>query len=71
MINTDALIIDVMNNRGGYEEIVAYLISYLYEGKSIHLSDYYRRYNNSKESLWTKADVPGKKLPKTPIYVLT
>ena len=68
--NTDALIIDVINNRGGYENIVAYLISYLYEGKPIHLSDYYVRFNNSKNSLWTKETIPGKRLSKTPVYVL-
>lgn len=68
--NTDALIIDVMNNRGGYEEIVAYLISYLCEEKPIHLSDYYVRFNNSKESLWTKENVPGKRMSKTPVYII-
>ncbi|HAS46880.1 MAG TPA: hypothetical protein DCS93_40720 [Microscillaceae bacterium] len=68
--NTDALIVDVRNNGGGFEEIVAYLISYFFDGKRIHLSDYYCRHDGNRTSVWTSADVPGKKLPKLPIYVL-
>ena len=68
--NTDALILDVRSNRGGFEEIVAYLISYLYDGEPIHLSDYYRRYENKRDGIYTKKDIPGKKLPNIPVYVL-
>lgn len=68
--NTEALILDVRNNRGGFEEIVAYLISYLFDGEPIHLSDYYRRYENKRDGIYTKKDIPGKKLPNIPVYVL-
>ena len=68
--NTDALIIDVRNNRGGFEAIVAYLISYLFDGKPIHLSDYYYRYADKRHGIWTSRDIPGKKMPKVPVYVL-
>tara|TARA_R110002073_G_scaffold123234_2_gene266891 strand:- start:76059 stop:77360 length:1302 start_codon:yes stop_codon:yes gene_type:complete len=68
--NTDAIIIDVRNNHGGFENIVAYLISYFYDGASIHLSDYYYRYADERYGVYTTVDIPGTKLPKTPLYVL-
>ncbi len=68
--NSDALIIDVRNNGGGFEEIVAYLISYLYDGEPIHLSDYYYRYEDTRSGVWTTKDIQGKKLPNIPVYVL-
>lgn len=68
--NTDALIIDVRNNSGGFEEIVAYLISYFFDGESIHLSDYYYRYSDQRYGVYTTVDIPGTKLPNIPIYVL-
>jgi len=68
--NTDALIVDVRDNGGGFEEIVAYLISYFFDGKRIHLSDYYCRHDGNRTSVWTSADIPGQKFPKLPVYVL-
>lgn len=68
--NTDALILDVRNNPGGFESIVAYLISYFYDGASIHLSDYYYRYANKRYGVHTTVDIPGTKLPDIPLYVL-
>jgi C-terminal processing protease CtpA/Prc len=68
--NTDALILDVRNNSGGFEAIVAYLISYFYDGESIHLSDYYYRYANERYGVHTTVDIPGTKLPNIPLYVL-
>ncbi len=68
--NTDALILDVRSNSGGFEEIVAYLISYLFDGAPIHLSDYYYRYQDKRYGVYTSKDLPGKKLPHIPVYVL-
>ena len=68
--NTDALIVDVRNNGGGFESIVAYLISYFFDGKSIHLSDYYYRYADERYGVHTSVDIPGTKLPNLPIYIL-
>ncbi|AXT19708.1 hypothetical protein D7030_09415 [Flavobacteriaceae bacterium AU392] len=68
--NTDALIIDVRNNSGGFEEIVAYLISYFFDGESIHLSDYYYRYSDQRYGVHTTVNIPGTKLPNIPIYIL-
>lgn len=69
--HSDALIIDVRENQGGYEDIVAYLISYFYNGEAIHLSDYYTRYNGKTTSLYTKTDIPGVRMADVPIYILT
>ncbi len=66
----DFLIIDVSDNTGGYEDIVAYLVSYFFTGQAVHLSDYYVRYNDETKSLWTQTDVPGPRLAEVPIYVL-
>ncbi|MEM8888471.1 MAG: S41 family peptidase [Bacteroidota bacterium] len=69
--NTDALIVDVRGNGGGFEEIVAYLISYFFEEEApIHLSDYYCRHDGNRSSIYTDPDIPGKKLPNLPLYIL-
>ncbi|MDW3648988.1 MAG: S41 family peptidase [Bacteroidia bacterium] len=67
---TDALIVDLRANGGGFEEIVAYMISYFFDGEVIHLSDYYCRHDDNRSSIYTQADVPGKKLPDLPLYIL-
>ncbi|MDW3652341.1 MAG: S41 family peptidase [Bacteroidia bacterium] len=45
-------------------------MSYLFEGEPIHLSDYYYRYQDSRHGIYTKKDLPGKRLPNIPVYVL-
>ncbi len=69
--NSKALILDVRDNSGGYEDIVAYFISYLIAGESIKLSDYYVRFDDSKKSIWTTEKPTNTKLPNIPVYVLT
>ena len=69
--DTDALIVDVRGNGGGFEEIVAYLISYFFEEDTpIHLSDYYCRHDGNRTSIYTEPNVPGKKLADLPLYIL-
>lgn len=68
--NTDALLIDVRDNGGGFESIVAYLISHFFDGDSIHLSDYYYRYADERYGVYTTVDIPGPKLPNLPVYIL-
>lgn len=68
--NVDALLIDVRDNRGGFESIVAYLISHFFDGESIHLSDYYYRYANQRYGVHTTVNIPGPKLPDLPVYIL-
>jgi len=66
----DALIIDLTENGGGHPEMVAFVSSYLF-AKRTHLGDIYERKDNKTTQYWTKPEVPGKKLTKQPVYVLT
>ena len=66
----DAIIFDLRENGGGQPEMVAFVASYLF-GKKTHINDIYARKKNKTEQYWTKPDVPGKKFPKQPVYVLT
>jgi retinol-binding protein 3 len=66
----DALIVDLRHNGGGQPEMVAFVSSYLFD-KRTHLNDIYDRKENKTTKFWTKPSVPGKKLAKQPVYVLT
>ena len=68
--NTNALIIDVRNNPGGFEEIVAYFMSYFFDEEPIYLQEYYARYLDRKRSISTTNEISGKKLSEIPIYIL-
>nr|WP_321236765.1 S41 family peptidase [uncultured Psychroserpens sp.] len=69
--NTDALIVDVRNNGGGFEEMVAYYISYFFDTKDpIHLSDYRCSLHNHTYGVSTDPNVLGTKLPDIKLYVL-
>lgn len=69
--NTDALIVDVRNNGGGFEDMVAYYISYFFDSESpIHLSDYRCTLHDHTYGISTDPNVLGTKLPDTKLYVL-
>ncbi|WP_103070437.1 S41 family peptidase [Aquimarina sediminis] len=69
--NTDALLIDVRNNGGGFEDMVAYYLSYFFDSKApIHLSDYRCTLHNHTYGISTDPNVLGTKLPDTKLYVL-
>ncbi|WP_299211261.1 S41 family peptidase [uncultured Aquimarina sp.] len=69
--NTDALIVDVRNNGGGFEDMVAYYISYFVDSKDpIHLSDYRCTLHNHTYGVSTDPNVLGTKLPNIKLYVL-
>ena len=68
--DTDAIIFDVRDNPGGVPHLVSYLISYLFDDKRIHLTDYVHRFNKGGYSVYTQTDLPGKRLPHTPVFVL-
>jgi C-terminal processing protease CtpA/Prc len=69
LANVDALIIDLRNNGGGSPEMVAYVCSYLFTERT-HLNDLYNRKEDKTTEFWTK-DVPGPRLAKQPVLVLT
>jgi hypothetical protein len=68
--NAKSLIIDLRENGGGEPDMVAYISSYLF-AKKTHLNDLYDRKQDKTTQYWTKPDVPGTKLAKQPVYVLT
>lgn len=67
--HTDALIIDLRENRGGDPAYMAYVISYFFE-KPTHINSIYWRDRDRTDEFWTKENVPGKKLVDLPLYVL-
>lgn len=68
--NSDALIIDLRDNRGGAPGMVALICSYLF-GQLTHLDDIYAREKNTTEQTWIMPFVPGKSLAGKPVFVLT
>jgi hypothetical protein len=70
--DADALIIDLRRNGGGEASMVAFVSSYLFESKPVHLNDLVWRKDNRVEQFWTLPHVPGRRFGRDkPVYVLT
>jgi hypothetical protein len=70
--NCDALIIDLRNNGGGWDEMVTFLMSYFFDNEeSITLSTTYSRYEDEYYQSPTQSYVPGKLLTDIPVFILT
>jgi hypothetical protein len=69
LADSDALIFDLRDNRGGRGEMGERLASYLF-AKRTHLSDAFRRADNVTTASWTTPHVPGSKFLGKPVYVL-
>jgi retinol-binding protein 3 len=68
--HTDAVIFDLRDNGGGEPAMVTFVASYLFD-KPTHLNDLYNRKENSTQQFWTLPYVPGERLAKQPVFVLT
>lgn len=68
---TDAIIIDLRNNSGGSPNMIQLITSYFYSSTPVHLNSFYWRQTNSYTETWTLPNVPGKRRPDIPLYVLT
>jgi retinol-binding protein 3 len=68
--HTDAVIFDIRENGGGQPAMVTLIASYLFD-KPTHLIDIYNRKEDSTTQNWTLSYLPGERLPKQPVYVLT
>ncbi|MEO8452896.1 MAG: S41 family peptidase, partial [Gemmatimonadota bacterium] len=68
---TDALIIDVRDNGGGSPGMVAFLCTYLFDGRPVHLNDLYWRASDATQQFWTLSYVPGRRYVNKDVYVLT
>jgi len=76
LANTDALIIDLRENRGGNPGMVQLLASYFFSGgQPVHLNDLSWRQIGSRDEIltqwWTLPYVPGKRYLNKEVYVLT
>lgn len=69
--NTDALIVDLRQNGGGEPDMIAYVLSYLFD-EPTHVNDIYTRTTNDTQQWWTSGHVAGLRYGgKKPVYVLT
>ncbi|MGD0154478.1 MAG: S41 family peptidase [Terracidiphilus sp.] len=68
--HTDAVIFDIRQNGGGQPDMVTLIASYLFD-KPTHLIDIYDRSKESTRQNWTLSYLPGPRLVKQPVFVLT
>ena len=68
--HTDALIFDIRQNGGGQPAMVTLIASYLFD-QPTHLIDIYNRKEDTTTQNWTLAYLPGVRLTKQPVFVLT
>ena len=69
--DTDALIIDVRENRGSMDiNTIPFFCSYLFD-KPVRIGDLFVRETQENRQLWTYAKVEGRKYLDKPVYVLT
>jgi C-terminal processing protease CtpA/Prc len=71
LANTDAVIIDLRNNPGGFINLEIFLISYFYGSDPVELLSRYHREGEVTMREWTLREVPGKRPQHTDLYVLT
>jgi C-terminal processing protease CtpA/Prc len=69
LADSDSLIIDLRETRGGSPRMVAVICSYLFD-ESVHLDDIDDHQENMTEQLWTIPYLPGKKFTGKPVLVL-
>lgn len=67
---SDALIFDLRANGGGTPSMIQLISSYLFE-EPTHLNSFYIRKGDETKQFWTQAYVPGPRLAKVPVFVLT
>jgi retinol-binding protein 3 len=68
--HTDAIIFDLRQNGGGQPAMVTLIASYLFD-KPTHLIDIYNRKEDSTTQNWTLSYLPGPRLTKQSVFVLT
>lgn len=71
LVNTDALIIDLRKNGGGSPEMVQFLCSYFLDNPRKHLNSFYYKEKTKTTQYWTYTYLPGKRLDKIDLYLLT
>ncbi len=66
---TDALIVDLRDNGGGYGAMATLLASYFFSEET-HLGDLSGRDATDLKQIWTYATVPGPRFLEKPVYIL-
>lgn len=69
LANTDAVIIDLRRNPGGFINLEIFLASYFYGVDPVELLSRYHREGNVTIREWTLRDVPGKRLQYVDLYI--
>lgn len=70
LAQSDAMIIDLRNCPGGTGEMVNFLASYFFDAEPRVLMNRYFRPTNEHVESKTVADIPGKRMPDTDLYIL-
>ena len=70
LAHVDALIIDTRENHGGSPSMVSFILSYLF-AEPTHVNDMFERDSNRVQQYWTSPYVPGPRLDKVPVFLLT
>jgi retinol-binding protein 3 len=71
LANTDAVIIDLRKNPGGFINLETFLASYFYGADPVELLSRYHREGDVTMKDWTWREVPGKRMPHVDLYILT
>jgi retinol-binding protein 3 len=71
LASSDALIVDLRRNAGGSSDMVVLLASYFLGAEPVHLFDRYLRPEDRTEQHWTQRWLPGSRLDRQPLYLLT
>ena len=71
LANTDAVIIDLRRNPGGFINLEIFLASYFYGVDPVELLSRYHREGDVTIRDWTLREVPGKRLQYVDLYILT
>jgi C-terminal processing protease CtpA/Prc len=68
--STRALIFDIRGHKGGSPEMIQLLISYLVNEEPRPLTGIYSRATDQIETYQTLTEIPGKRMPDVPVYIL-
>jgi hypothetical protein len=69
LADSDALVMDLRDNRGGNPDMALLVMSYLFDAPR-HIADTFDRAEKSPKQTWTLASVSGKKFIGKPVFVL-
>jgi hypothetical protein len=71
LAGVDAMIIDLRDNIGGSPDLVEHLSSYFFSSEPVKLMEARNRALGITHTSWTLKEIPGRRLPKIDLVVLT